>query len=276
MDFPIYPQEYQPTSTKDTYKIRDGKYVQYSESSDTILSVPDDTRGKYTLLHAGDDFYVGSVFDSVGYDNIANGNRGADILTGNVDSRDYLRGGKDDDLVEGMNGGDDLLMGDMGDDIVNGSLNGHNIIRGGKGDDDMAGGNQRDSLIGDPGKDNYTGGAGSDFFVLRTDNEDDKKNLTPNASECDIINDFSSVERDYVVLTGVSSSSDYKLTETNGDTYIEIMNGATSLGYAGRVAGVVNMVNANFLIGDTANSIYNVNDEDFLSNSNILDSFAAA
>ena len=174
-----------------------------------------------------------------------------------------------------MFGGDDLLMGDLGDDTVLGCENGHNIIRGGKGDDNMKGGNQRDSLIGDPGKDTYTGGGGSDFFVLRTDNEDGKKNLTPNAEECDIIADYSSLDRDYVVITGVSSSSGYKLSESDGNTYIEIMDGTTSLGYAGMVRGVVNMVSSNFLIGDTANNIYNVNDEDYLSNSNILDSFAA-
>ena len=166
----IFPPLYQATGEANQFQMASDT-VNYSNSKDVVYvnSVPNFSFGKYTLLHDGDDEYYGTDVDSPGWDNIANGNRGNDVLEGWLSSRDYLRGGKDNDRLWGAEEGNDMLFGDFGDDVVQGSTLGNNIIRGGKGNDSLIGGNKRDLLIGDYGKDEMTGGTGSDLFLLRTD-----------------------------------------------------------------------------------------------------------
>ena len=183
--------------------------VNFSNSNDSVsVDVSSDLiRGQYTLLHSDDDEYYGTDFDSPGWNNVAFGNRGNDFLEGENDSRDYYRGGNDDELY-GDDGGNDMLFGDFGEDYVEGSWGGNNILRGSKGNDELVGGMMRDLLVGDFGTDVMEGKAGSDFFVLRTDSNASEglHNMTPNAAEADRITDFSA--DDYLVITGLESHWD--------------------------------------------------------------------
>lgn len=251
--------------------------VNYSNSNDIIEVdlVSDLIRGQYTLLHSGDDEYYGSDFDSPGWDNVANGNRGNDYLEGKNTSRDYLRGGKDDDRIYGDQGGNDMLFGDFGEDQIQGSVFGTNILRGGKGDDEMFGGKRRDLLIGDFGRDEMFGNAGSDLFLLRTDsNSAGYHNLTPNAIEADTIVDFQA--NDYLVLTGVESRWDLDLVWDNNNILIEVMsdNGPQ---YAGVLQNPGFLPSENQLImGTTATNILAAADGDanaFTNDPNLLSSF---
>lgn len=247
-----------------------GDTVNYSNSSDTVVvDQSESIRGQHTLLHSGSDVYAGTEFDSIGWDNIANGNRGEDTLRGGLSSRDFLRGGKDDDLIDGMFEGDDLLCGDFGDDIVLGALQGHNILRGGKGDDLLQGGFKRDLLIGDPGKDTLWGNGGSDLFLLRTDSlEDGLSNLTPNAAEADRIMDFTAEDR--LVITGVQSPDDVKLLFSGNDLLVSVETAQGAM-FAGVIDNPGFMPNAEqIVIGDTANSILGIGEQAYLQNSNIL------
>ena len=68
-------------------------------------------RGQDTLLHSGDDIYLGTSFESLGWDNNVAGNRGNDFLQGSwiAPTRDLFRGGKDNDWLEGGIGGGDFF-----------------------------------------------------------------------------------------------------------------------------------------------------------------------
>ena len=256
----------------------DTETVNFSNSNDVVNvdSTSDLIRGKYTLLHSGDDEFYGTNIDSPGWDNIANGNKGNDYLEGWLDSRDYLRGGKDDDQIDGNTGGNDMLFGDNGEDSVIGSTFGSNILRGGKGDDILKGGNKRDLLVGDFGTDTMKGGTGSDFFVLRTDTSSSTglSNLTPNAIEADRITDFTA--DDFLVITGVDSSFDVNLNWNNGDYLVEVI---TDRGpqYAGILESPGFFPNQEqILIGQTASDILAAADGDaiaYTNDINLLNSF---
>ena len=273
----VFAPIYNATNEANQFQI-DSETVNYSNSNDVVdvLNSSDVIRGKYTLLHSGDDEFYGTNIDSPGWDNIANGNKGNDYLEGWLNSRDYLRGGKDDDKIYGNVGGNDMLFGDFGEDSVIGSDWGSNILRGGKGDDILQGGNTRDLLVGDFGTDTMEGGAGSDFFVLRTDTSSSTglSNLTPNAAEADRITDFTA--DDYLVITGVDSSFDVNLNWNNGDYLVEII---TDLGpqYAGIIESPGFFPNQEqILIGQTASDILAAADGDavaYTNDINLLDSF---
>lgn len=251
--------------------------VNYSNSNDIVFvdNQAESIRGQYTLLHSGDDEYYGTDFDSPGWDNVANGNRGNDYLEGWNNSRDYLRGGKDNDRINGGFSGNDMLFGDFGDDFVAGSSFGNNILRGGKGTDYLRGGNTRDLLIGDFGQDQLEGSGGSDFFLLRTDsNSEGFNNLTPNAAEADRILDFQA--DDFLVVSGVESSRDVSYVLNGNDIFIEVYTDNGPL-YAGVIENAAGFPGLNQLIvGDTANTILAAADgnaEAFTNNPNLLNSF---
>lgn len=252
--------------------------VNYSNSNDEVeVDLSSDLiRGQYTLLHSGDDEYYGTDFDSPGWDNIANGNRGDDYLIGRNNSRDYFRGGKDNDQIFGDDGGNDMLFGDFGEDYVQGSWAGNNILRGGKGNDVLEGGKRRDLLVGDFGTDIMEGKDGSDFFVLRTDSNINEglQNLTPNAAEADRITDFS--DDDYLVITGLESSWDVNFVWDNGNYLVEIMS---DLGpqYAGLLEAQGMQPSAEqLIIGQTAENILAAANGDafsFTNDPNLLNAF---
>ena len=280
---PSWPDQYKPTDTTNGFQLVDS-IGQYSDQSDTITNAgyPVLLRGKYILLHGGDDTYVGTDFDSPGWDNIVNGNRGVDDIRGHFNSRDFLRGGKEDDVINGMAGGDDFVLGDAGDDLVLCSLNGRGILRGGKGNDTLTGGNNVDLLIGDYGKDRLTGLAGRDYFVFRTDKEDGVfNNLTTNRDEVDTVTDFK-IADDYIVLPGVDSHNEIQLEKVLGtanDYYVKILQSDFSSLYAGRVNSDGALVaNLDFIVGSDANKVYAAGDgndpSSFLANSSVFDVMA--
>lgn len=272
----VFAPTYQASNEANQFKMASDT-VNYSNSNDEVRvdQTSDLIRGQYTLLHSGDDEYYGTDFDSPGWDNVANGNKGNDHLEGLNNSRDYLRGGKDDDTIRGGLSGQDMLFGDFGDDIVQGSVFGNNILRGGKGDDSLNGGFSRDLLVGDFGKDTMKGNLGSDFFLLRTDTSSSTglSNLTPNAAEADVITDFTA--DDFLVITGVDASWDVNFVWSNGDYLVEVMsdNGPQ---YAGVLESALMPTQDQLIIGQTANNILAVADGDAVSYTNdptILDSF---
>jgi Ca2+-binding RTX toxin-like protein len=273
----VFNPLYQATDEANQFQMASDT-VNYSHSNDRVsVDVSSDLiRGQYTLLHSGDDEYYGTDFDSPGWDNVANGNRGNDYLEGDNDSRDYFRGGKDDDQIYGEDGGNDMLFGDFGEDYVEGSWGGNNILRGGKGNDELVGGMRRDLLVGDFGTDVMEGKDGSDFFVLRTDSNTNEglQSLTPNAAEADRITDFSA--DDYLVITGMESHWDVNFIWNGADVLVEIMS---DLGpqYAGILEGPGMQPTAEqLIIGQTAENILAAADGDavsFTNDPNILNSF---
>lgn len=272
----VFSPTYQASNEANQFQMASST-VNYSNSNDIIHVdfVSDLIRGQYTLLHHGDDEYYGTAYDSTGWDNVANGNRGNDILWGKNNSRDYLRGGKDDDRIVGADGGNDMLFGDYGDDIVKGSLGGISILRGGKGNDQLIGGKRRDLLIGDFGRDTMFGDTGSDLFLLRTDsNKEGYQNLTPNAAETDVIKDFA--VNDYLVIEGVGSRWDIDFVWDNNNILVEVKsnNGPQ---YAGVMENPGFFPSENqLIIGATATDILAAADGDanaFTYDPNLLSSF---
>lgn len=101
--------------------------------------------------------------------------------------RDFVRGGRDDDLVDAGDGndfvrtgrgwdaveagdGDDLVLLGQGDDTADGGA-GDDLLLGGTGNDDLSGGAGKDNLIGGRGADNLSGGADDDRLLGGQDND---------------------------------------------------------------------------------------------------------
>ena len=238
-------------------------------------------RGRDTLLHSGDDTYFGTSFDSVGWDNIASGNRGDDSLNGSwlAPSRDLFRGGKDDDFLNGGVGGSDFLHGSRGNDWIQGSA-ASSILRGGRGEDIITGGRSRDLLVGALGKDHLMGNGGSDFFMLRTDvTYDGYSNLVSNSVEADRILDFNAAE-DYVIIPGVNSHNDVRFDVEGNDTVVKVWNGQDEL-IAGVLEGIAvgafdpGITDARVIVGGLADQINSEtgNVDEFLNSPNMLYEF---
>ena len=238
-------------------------------------------RGRDTLLHNGDDTYLGSSQDLIGWDNIASGNRGNDFLQGSwvAASRDLFRGGKDDDVLDGGIGGSDFLHGSRGNDTLWGSAD-SSILRGGKGDDFLNGGASRDLLMGAVGQDDLRGNGGSDFFMLRTDTTaDGDTNLVSNAVEADRILDFNATD-DYVIIPGVSSHNDVRYDVEGADTLVKVWTGQEEL-IAGVIEGIAlgpfdpGITDNRVIVGGLADQInVDTNSVDgFLNNPNLLSTF---
>lgn len=87
------------------------------------------------------------------------GTRNDDLLRGGADD-DRINGRDGDDIISGA-GGDDKLNGGWGDDDLLGG-NGNDKLNGGWGDDNLLGGAGNDKLSGGWGEDNLSGGAGND------------------------------------------------------------------------------------------------------------------
>lgn len=77
-------------------------------------------------------------------------------------NKNFIRGTKDDDIIQGSGDGD-KIFGGRGDDFIRGG-NGNDHIFGGSGDDNIGGGNGHDFLFGGRGNDIVNGGKDSDFL----------------------------------------------------------------------------------------------------------------
>jgi len=273
------------SNTTDQYLIGEDGTAYFSQSSDSVDAEAgyEVIRGKHTLMHSGNDEYFGTSYDSVGWDNIVSGNRGDDFLRGNwiAPSRDFFRGGKDKDVLDGGIGGNDFMHGAWGDDDIWGS-NDSSILRGGKGSDRIRGGNERDLLMGAVGKDYLRGNGGGDFFMLRTDvTGDGYSNLVSNAVEADRILDFNAAE-DYVIIPGVNSHDDVRYDVEGNDTVVKVWNGQDELiaGVIEGIAGVQNawdpgITDARVIVGGLADQINTETNsvEAFLNTPNMLYEF---
>lgn len=104
-----------------------------------------------------------------------------------TDRRDFIFGGRDDDIVnagEGRDivfgrsgwdvingeGGSDKLFGGSGDDIINGG-DGRDWISGGRDNDVIDGGSGRDKIFGGQGNDQINGGVGRDWVNGNSGND---------------------------------------------------------------------------------------------------------
>ena len=276
---------YDPTTIADQLKIVSGS-ANYSTTDDTVsaLATPS-ISGLHVLLNSGNDTYIGAFTGTGIWHNIANGNQGLDSLRGSINSRDYLRGGKDSDTISGEFGGNDMLFGDNADDTITASKNGQCIMRGGKDNDTLRGGDKRDLLIGDFGKDILTGdhaslipGTSSDFFVLRTDKGSGPSanldNLSANAALVDEITDYD--PSDYVILPGINNQAEIEITRAGVKHVIKVMRDGKKL-----FAGVINAVpdESKIIVGSLADQIYeagNGNAIAFSQSPTLLDSFNLA
>ena len=136
--------------------------------------------------------------DALGGLDEVKGMAGNDSLFGGS-GNDNVFGGSGSDLISGGDGNDRLLGGD-GNDTLEGKV-GSDIIGGGKGNDFLISGNNSDTL---------TGGAGADAFVFES-----------GQWGTDLITDFSSAQKDYLVYDGNAV--------TASDFHIEIRS-ATGVG----------------------------------------------
>lgn len=93
---------------------------------------------------------------------VADGGKGADVLTGGS-GKDHLLGGDGNDQLFGR-GGDDTLTGSTGDDWIEGG-DGKDTAGGGPGIDTLLGGAGDDSLSGGDGGDLLDGGEGNDVVA---------------------------------------------------------------------------------------------------------------
>lgn len=127
--------------------------------------------------------------DALGGVDEVKGMAGDDTLSGGV-GNDAVFGGHGFDSISGGDG-NDRIQGGAGSDILEGKI-GNDTVKGGNGDDFLISGNNSDTL---------TGGTGADAFVFH-------------AGEwgTDLITDFSSAQKDYLVYDGGDvSASDFYL-----------------------------------------------------------------
>ncbi len=189
---------------------------------------------------------------------------GAEIATVHVNTvarqdggngRDFLWGGRDDDLIDGGAGNDvilggrgwdvlngdegrDLIKGGAGDDIVNGGA-GHDILSGGRGNDDVSGGSGNDlikggsgndNLTGDGGRDKIIGGSGNDVISGGEDRDDlwggrgDDVFIFATGSDLDIVHDFDRRGDDRIALSieGVESFEDVLAAASDRRSGVEL------------------------------------------------------
>ncbi len=145
------------------------------------------------------------------------GSGGDDILEGGSGD-DYLSGGEGTDILRGGTG-DDLVQGNAGDDAVTGG-DGNDTLNGGDGNDVLVGFNSPNPGIGEV--DTLSGGNGSDRFVVGVAGSiayDDGNSATTGAADYASITDFDRTQ-DTIQLRGISS--DYRLVEQSGSTYLYI------------------------------------------------------
>jgi Ca2+-binding RTX toxin-like protein len=114
-----------------------------------------------------------------GNDFLNNGTFGSNIATVPLtafgeEGSDNLRGGSDDDLLDGGDGSE-FIRGEAGNDTIFGGDGSDRGLQGSEGDDTIFGGDGNDFFIsGDSGNDQLSGGEGNDnFFYDATDDGQD-------------------------------------------------------------------------------------------------------
>ena len=167
-------------------------------TSDGLLyTIPEEGLGDEDVIYGGDnnDFLLGQ--------------RGNDTLDGGADD-DTVEGGTGNDRELGGTGNDaiwgedglDAMYGGAGNDALYGGLD-VDILAGGAGNDVLHGGDGNDRLIGGLGRDSVAGGSGIDTFVFTAVGES-----RPSLSNCDVIQDFSTIGQDRIDLRAIDANSD--------------------------------------------------------------------
>ena len=116
----------------------------------------------------------------------------SDLIRG-LPGNDSLYGGSGDDTVNG-GGGADRISGSDGNDFLAGRF-GNDTIEGQRGKDVLDGGTGDDYLVGGNNSDTLTGGSGADAFVFHS-----------GEWGTDLITDFSSFDRDFLVFDGAAAT----------------------------------------------------------------------
>ena len=135
------------------------------------LSVAENTSAKNVA--EVDDHSLTQAANHLGADNIITITDSSHALVSGGDGNDRIRGGLDNDTINGDSGndiifgydGDDRLNGGIGNDSVHGG-NGNDTLWGESGDDRLNGGDGNDVLFGGQGTDYLVGGKGADTYVF--------------------------------------------------------------------------------------------------------------
>lgn len=112
-------------------------------------------------------------------------NKGLNIdKSWSVERSKPIEGTEGDDTIKGYPG-NNTISGLGGNDYIVGSRVASNLLIGGDGNDTLVGGSEKDDIL--------NGGKGADHFVIKDSIVDHKTTIT----------DFSTVEGDKIVITGV-------------------------------------------------------------------------
>ncbi len=163
-------------------------------------------------LDGGDGFDF--LFGGNGQDTLIGGGGDDEMLGGDDanDLRDVMYGGDGADYMDG-NYGNDELRGDAGNDTLIGGF-GADTVLGGDGDDNLTaqawgdllfGGNGNDFINGGFGYDRVNGGTGADAFF----------HLGVAGHGSDWIQDFDSVEGDYLLYGGTATADQFQINYAN-------------------------------------------------------------
>ncbi|MCP9818396.1 hypothetical protein KBZ18_02675 [Synechococcus sp. Cruz-9H2] len=256
-----------PSPVVNTQFLSDDGVWNFSDFADNVqLNNFPASFGALIRMFAGNDSVTGTNFNSPGWANQVNGNLGGDLLVGNI-LRDKYLGGKENDNLLGAAGAD-WLNGNDGSDNVSGEAD-NDILRGGKDSDALFGSDGNDILLGDFGRDRLQGELGSDRFVLRTDSVTEGgvffSNTSANASEVDVIWDFSAGDKDKIVIPGVSSFSELELINTTAHGATDTLISFTAAAGGERIGLVSNINAATLGAGGGANFVLGATADDFLS-----------
>jgi len=131
---------------------------------DGILGNPDGVPGAQTILGGTNAF--GETVDPTAADFTIPGAQIAEVHINTVvnrngtDGRDFIFGGRDDDIVD-AGAGNDLIVTRSGWDVIDAGA-GNDKVFAGSGDDEVSGGSGNDRIFGGSGDDQLSGDAGSD------------------------------------------------------------------------------------------------------------------
>jgi hypothetical protein len=242
-------------------------------------------------MFGGNDIVTLSNVNLGGFSNRVNGNNGSDQFTALASSqtRDFVLGGPETDIINLTNStaGADWQNGNKGDDQITGGNQGtvRSILRGGSGNDTITiNAGSTHIAVGDFGKDTYIlNGAGR--LVLRTDDGTEEgdsnglvqRNAAQNASEADIVTNFTAFDKAYV--PGVADSGQLIREQVGGDTYLKAQsftNGTTGMRYIAKFNGItaaalLNFINNGQIItGDAADrALRALTPDNFLNDANL-------
>ena len=160
-------------SGNDTYVVDDASDVVSEESTGSGI---DDGGTDLVIVSFSNAYTLGNFVENltlIGSAHEGYGNAGANVMTGSINSGNYLQGYSGDDTLIGGNqtdrlfgdAGNDTLIGGAGNDQLIGD-SGNDALEGDAGNDFLSGGYGNDILDGGTGADQLLGGSGNDTYVV--------------------------------------------------------------------------------------------------------------